>query len=121
MIRVEERRQMALGIEEAQACDARLDRACAIVGIDVRTLQRCKAGRRPTVCCTVAAVRRPSPAPAHALGEQERAQIVAVAKEVRFAELPPARIVPMPAFLPRFTRIKRSGNRQGDQANRDHS
>lgn len=43
MIRVEERREMALGIEEAQAAGARLSRACEVVGIDVRTLQRWKA------------------------------------------------------------------------------
>jgi putative transposase len=33
--------------------------------------------------------------PAHALSAQERAQILRVANEPRFAELPPARIVPM--------------------------
>ena len=59
----------------------------------MRTLQRWKrceglerGDRRP------AAVR---PAPQHALTEEEREQIVQIANEPRFAELPPARIVPM--------------------------
>jgi putative transposase len=34
------------------------------------------------------------PVPSHALSEPERAQIVAVANEPRFADTPPARIVP---------------------------
>jgi putative transposase len=34
------------------------------------------------------------PAPSHALTEEERARILAVANEARFAETPPARIVP---------------------------
>ena len=60
-----------------------------------RTLQRWKrceglerGDRRPQ------AVR---PVPAHALSEAERGQILQIANEPRFAELPPARIVPMPA------------------------
>ena len=35
------------------------------------------------------------PAPAHALSEAEREEILRIANEPRFAELPPARIVPM--------------------------
>ncbi|MCK6413065.1 MAG: IS3 family transposase, partial [Azonexus sp.] len=41
--------------------------------------------------------RRPEatrPIPAHALSEEERARILAVANEPRFADQPPARIVP---------------------------
>ena len=60
-----------------------------------RTLQRWKrceglerGDRRPQ------AVR---PVPAHALSEAERGQILQIAHEPRFAELPPARIVPMRA------------------------
>ena len=67
--------------------------ACALAGIDPRTLQRwqkndglTRGDRRPD------AIR---PAPSHALTEEERARIVEVANEPRFAEVPPARIVPM--------------------------
>jgi putative transposase len=93
MIRLEDRQQLAHAIAQAHAHGARLAAACALAGITVRTLQRWKAGdglvqgdRRPL------AVR---PVPAHALTPEERAQILAVANEPRFAEVPPARIVPM--------------------------
>jgi hypothetical protein len=59
----------------------------------VRTLQRWKAGdgfvrgdRRPE------AVRE---RPAHAQSEAERTRLLQVANEPRFADVPPARIVPM--------------------------
>lgn len=93
MTALQDRRRAALWIEEAQRDGARLERACAVAGIDTRTLQRWKAHQglergdgRPH------AVR---PLPAHALSAQERERIVQIANEARFAELPPARIVPM--------------------------
>jgi len=72
---------------------ARLMVACEIAGIELRTLQRWKAvdgiirgdGRPLAVHAT----------PQHALSEAERAQVLAVANEPRFAAVPPARIVPM--------------------------
>jgi transposase InsO family protein len=71
---------------------ARIACACDLAGIDRRTWQRWRAGggltqgdRRPH------AVR---PTPPHALSQAERARIIAVANEPRFAETPPARIVP---------------------------
>jgi putative transposase len=93
MIRLEDRQAMARNIEQAQAAGARLRLACALTGIDVRTLQRWKAGEglvrgdgRP------GAVR---PTPTHALSAGERRQILRAANEPRFADVPPARIVPM--------------------------
>lgn len=93
MIGLEDRQVIARNIEEAHAAGARLRPACETAGIDVRTLQRWKAadGLR-------AGDKRPQairPVPAHALSEAERAQVLAVANEPRFASLPPARIVPM--------------------------
>lgn len=92
MIGLEDRRTIAQAIEWAQRAGARLRVACETAGIDVRTLRRWQAGggllsgdRRP------AAIR---PAPAHALTPQEREQVLAVANEPRFADMPPARIVP---------------------------
>ena len=92
MIGLEDRRNIAQGIEVAHRSGARLDKACEVAGIDVRTLQRWKAGAglragdgRP------AAVR---PTPAHALSPQERQRLLEVANEPRFADMPPARIVP---------------------------
>lgn len=93
MIGLEDRQALARDIEAAHTAGARLRAACEIAGISVRTLQRWKARQglakgdgRP------AAVR---PMPAHALTAAERQQILCVANEPRFADMPPARIVPM--------------------------
>jgi hypothetical protein len=93
MLRLEDRQPIAQGIEQAQGAGARLKAACELVGIDVRTSQRWKAGDG-----RVQGDRRPHaerPTPAHALSEAEREQILRLANEPRFAEVPPARIVPM--------------------------
>jgi putative transposase len=92
MTRLEDRQILVRDIEQACKDGARLASACALAGIDTCTLRRWKTAdglrrgdRRPQ------AVR---PIPSHALSEAERAQIIAVANEPRFAETPPARIVP---------------------------
>jgi transposase InsO family protein len=92
MIPVEDRRSMTQMIEVAHRDGARLSQACEVAGIDLRTLQRWKAqdglakgdGRPDAI----------RPMPAHALTSQERAAVLAVANEPRFADMPPARIVP---------------------------
>jgi transposase InsO family protein len=93
MIGLEDRRSLARGIEDARAAGARLARACEVAGISVRTLQRWQVDeglvtgdRRPAA---------PRPLAAHALSAEERAAVLQVANEPRFADLPPARIVPM--------------------------
>ena len=93
MIGLEDRQALARDIDVAHHAGARLKPACEIAGIDLRTLQRWQAADgfvggdgRPL------AVR---PVPGHALSEAERAHLVAVANEPRFASVPPARIVPM--------------------------
>jgi putative transposase len=92
MTRLEDRQILVRDIEQARADGARLAPACALAGIDAGTLRRWKAGdgliqgdRRPDAARSV---------PSHALSEAERARIIAVANESRFAETPPARIVP---------------------------
>ena len=92
MTRLEDRQILVRDIAQACVDGSRLAPACALAGIDARTLRRWKAGdglyrgdRRPDA---------ERPVPSHALSEAERAQIVAVANEPRFAETPPARIVP---------------------------
>jgi len=93
MIGLEDRQALAQNIHAAHAAGARMQPACEIAGIDMRTLQRWKAqdglsagdGRPQAV----------RPAPEHALSPQERAALLAVANEPRFAAVPPARIVPM--------------------------
>jgi putative transposase len=93
MIGLEDRRSLAHDIDTAHSAGARLHLACSIAGIDERTLQRWKAhaglvegdGRPQAV----------RPTPGHALSPGERAQLLSVANEPRFASVPPARIVPM--------------------------
>ena len=92
MTRLEDRQILMRDIAQARADGARLAPACALAGFDPRTLQRWKTGdglshgdRRPDA---------DRPAPSHALSEAEQARIIAVANEPRFAETPPARIVP---------------------------
>ena len=92
MTRLEDRQTLAAVVDEARADGARLGPACALAGIDPRTLQRWRASdglargdRRPEAVRALAA---------HALSPAERARIVAVANEPRFADMPPARIVP---------------------------
>lgn len=92
MTLVEDRQLIAERIVQAQRKGARLKAACGLAGIDVRTLQRWQreglqhGERRPHT------MRR---TPAHALNTYERERIVQIANEPRFAELPPARIVPI--------------------------
>ena len=93
MIGLEDRQALARDIAVAHAAGARLKPACETAGIDVRSLQRWK-----TADGLVNGDGRPQavhPAPRHALSEAERAQVLAVANEPRFASVPPARIVPM--------------------------
>lgn len=92
MIGLEDRQTMVRHIEAAHGAGARLHKACATAGISVRTLERWKTQDGLSV-----GDRRPladRPTPAHALSEQERARILAVANAPRFADQPPARIVP---------------------------
>ncbi|MBB5411364.1 transposase InsO family protein [Paraburkholderia sp. HC6.4b] len=93
MIGLEDRQRLAREIESANRAGARLRLACEVAGIDVRTLQRWKAHQG-----LVKGDARPGamrPLPAHTLSPQERANVLRVANEPRFADMPPARIVPM--------------------------
>jgi hypothetical protein len=87
MIGLEDRIVLAQDIDTAHRNGARLERACA-----ERTLQRWK-----TDDGSIAGDRRPGakrPTPAHALSAKEREKLLRVANEPRFADMPPARIVP---------------------------
>jgi putative transposase len=92
MIGLEDRQALARDIDAAHAAGARLALSCETAGIELRTLQRWKAQQGLT-----AGDGRPQavrPVPSHALSAQERAALLAVANEPRFADVPPARIVP---------------------------
>ena len=99
MISLVDRQALANNIDIARDAGARLLPACQSAGITPRTLQRwnthnangCKS-RLESGDGRPQAIR---PTPRHALSEWERAQLIAVANEPRFAAVPPARIVPM--------------------------
>jgi len=93
MIGLEDRQSLVRDIRQAHRSGARLRLACETAGVDVRTLQRWQAGTG-----LVTGDGRPQavrPTPSHALSDGERAQVLLVVNEPRFADLPPARIVPM--------------------------
>jgi putative transposase len=120
MIGLEDRQALARDIDAAHAAGARLRPACEVAGIELRTLQRWKAQQglatgdgRPQ------AVR---PTPGHALSADERAALLAVANEPRFADVPPARIVPVLAdegvYLGSESSLARVLREQGQHARR---
>ncbi|AWB32595.1 IS3 family transposase [Orrella marina] len=94
MIALKDRQTLVQHIDTAHQQGARLDRACSLAGLTIRTLQRWKrdqdkltvGDRRPLAA---------RPTPAHAFTPQERQRILDVVNESRFADCPPARIVPM--------------------------
>ncbi len=90
MISLAERGEIVKLIDEACAAGARRARACAVVGISLRTLQRWREDGE------VVADRRldSGRAPANKLSDAEREHILAVANSVRFQSLPPSQIVP---------------------------
>ena len=92
MTRMEDRQILMRDIAQARIDGSRLAPACALAGLDARTLLRWKADEGLS-----RGDRRPEadrPVPSHALSEAERARIIEVANEPRFADMPPARIVP---------------------------
>jgi putative transposase len=90
---LEDRQAMTRDIASALKAGARLALACETAGINIRTHQRwqratdpARGDGRPHALRQV---------PRHALSDDERANLLKVANETRFAALPPARIVPM--------------------------
>lgn len=92
MTSLEDRRELSDAIGQACLAGARLSPACQVVGISVRTLQRWQGEQGVKVDGRPAAVRL---TPGNALSEQEQEKVMAVVNEPRFADVPPARIVPM--------------------------
>ena len=93
MISLVDRQALAHNINIARDAGARLLPACQTAGITPRTLQRWNThGGLESADGRPQAVR---PTPSHALSDRERAKLLEVANEPRFAAIPPARIVPM--------------------------
>lgn len=84
-----ERRAVLALVAEAVGAGARQDRACAVISLSERTLQRWQ-------CDISRGDQRPSrvQAPKNRLSTDERNQLLAVANSDEFACLPPSQIVP---------------------------
>ncbi len=80
-------------IREAVAAGSRLDKACAELGLSLRTFQRWVQGGDDEVAAD-GRTTNARPPPANKLSEEERVQILAVANSEEFASLPPSQIVP---------------------------
>ena len=123
MIALDDRTTLAQYIDTAHAAGARLHLACEVAGIDLRTLQRWKSSSG-----LVEGDGRPRsihPALRHALTDTERANLLCVANEPRFADVPPARIVPMLAdegmYLASESSFSRVLRAHGQTTHRGHA
>lgn len=91
MISTQDRQRAVALIDEAVSQGARKQAACRELGLDIRTHQRwhcegrLRGDARPQAARAV---------PANKLSAQERAEVLKVANEPRFADLPPTQIVP---------------------------
>src|SRR6185312_2669792 len=112
-----ERQLILTAIERACASGARLDRACQVVGISCRTLQRWREDPE-------ADDRRYGPhrRPQNALRPSEEAQILTVMVSSRFAHLSPKQLVPQLAdeglYLASESTLYRLQRRHGLRAKR---
>ncbi len=86
----EERQQVIVLLNESLAAGARQAKACEILGLSERTLQRWQTGE--TVRCDQRPIR--SYQPPHKLTDIERAEVLAIANSDEFGHLPPSQIVP---------------------------
>jgi transposase InsO family protein len=120
MIGLEDRRSLAQDIDAARQAGARQARACAVAGLDRRTFQRWRVGDGLVIGDGRPKARRSSPS--HALTPAERAKVLRVANEARFAAMPPARIVPQLAdegiYLASESSFARILREQGQNAHR---
>ena len=85
-----ERGQIITIVQEAMDSGARQDRACTVISLSVRTLQRwqldqLKGDQRPERTQT----------PSNRLSEQERTKVLTVINSDEFGSLPPSQIVPI--------------------------
>jgi putative transposase len=90
MIPLPQRQQIMQWVEEANTAGARSHKACELLGIAPRTLQR---WRQHGALLDDARSTR-SDVPANKLSNQERERIMAVANSDEFAHLPPSQMVP---------------------------
>lgn len=92
MINLSEREQILQWVDQAQSQGARRAKACALLGISLRTLQRWRDAHGTV---SVDARTQRVLAPANKLTEAEREQMLALANGAEFAALPPSQFVPI--------------------------
>ncbi|MGZ4997477.1 MAG: IS3 family transposase [Methylobacter sp.] len=116
MTALEERQKVIALLKDAVMAGARLNKACAVLGLSIRTFQRWQDGE------TVRSDQRPlrQYEPSHKLTAAERAELLAVANSNEFGHLPPSQIVPRLADQGRyiasestFYRVLRAANQLG--------
>jgi putative transposase len=90
MIPLPQRQQIVAWVEAANTAGARSHKACELLGITSRTLQRWR--QHGELLDDARSTR--SMVPANKLSDQEREQIMAVANSDEFTHLPPNQIVP---------------------------
>ena len=86
----EEREQVIVLRNESVTAGARRAKACEVLGLSERTLQRWQTGE--TVRCDQRPLRDYQPP--HKLTAIERAEVLAIANSDEFGHLPPSQIVP---------------------------
>lgn len=84
-------------VDEALAAGARLERACAVIGVCARSVARWQADRDGHD-----RRRGPDRAPAHKLSAEERAEVLATANQPEYRSLSPRQIVPRLADQGRY-------------------
>ncbi len=100
MISLAERANVSTWIDEACAGGARLSRACEVLAISPRTLQRWRENGEVKADGRKHARTRKEPA--NKLSEHERRQVLDVANAPEFTHLPPSQIVPTLADQGRY-------------------
>jgi putative transposase len=98
MTALEERVALIGLISEATLAGARQARACEMLGLSARTVQRWQSGEPDAV--DGRSLRRYEPS--HKLSADERAEVLAVANSAEFGHLPPSQIVPRLADQQRY-------------------
>ena len=91
MTSLPDRQTLLNAVEQAVQDGARLEKACALVGISSKTLKRWKPADQ------ILSDRRPEasrPTPNHALTEQEKQTILVVCNQPEYSSLPPSQIIP---------------------------
>ena len=91
MILLTERKLIIQWVDEASRAGARVRKACAILGISLRSLQRWRESGAVTVDGRTTRLF----IPANKLTEAEREQLLQTVQSKKFADLPPTQIVPI--------------------------